>query len=376
MAGAKKKQERKKQRENAKKKINNDKDQESETDENENSFFPMTERSEKAKIMQAKVGGKFAARDKFALSVASMRGEHYKRKRKEISNLKKYRLEKDADATALKKLQEDRWYEFWKARSVEVVKGSVATPPMSANFYHMIEIMENEVSVLQLLFELHDGYYVGFRPTPPDPYAKGGFYIFSNVKLPDFFGASFKIDRSSDYQATHQVMIGLNFLGTMTDELSSVNPKSVNGVSGGIMETPMIVFGEGIRMREFEDFIAENYEGDLVQLAGRLSIFYGNWSCLSKFEESVIKKLIIRSQHFKSSFVDVDRKTNEEDSELDSDSKDDEAAEDDEEADAGCDQDDEELKKEYRRMANREYHRWELILADEDKDLLVELLRL
>ncbi|KAM3370826.1 hypothetical protein ACQJBY_018267 [Aegilops geniculata] len=232
---------------------------------------------------QSKAGGRFKARDNFALAIASMRGKHYKVKRSSISSLPKYRLDKDCDASAFKAFQESRYHDFWKVRSLEVVRGSVATPPDTEELYHMVEIMEGKVSLLQLLFQLYNAYYIGFRPTPPDPNAKGGFYTFSKVVLPDYFGACHKIGRAVDYKASRNVMVGGNSIGIMTTELSAVTPKSVKGVAGDIMETPMIVFGEGIRFCDFQDFIAANIEeGGMVPLTAWLCVLYGNWSCLSK----------------------------------------------------------------------------------------------
>lgn len=70
---------------NNKKKHNHDKYQDSDTDYNESSVFPSRQKSEKTKMGQSRAGGRFKARDDFALAIASMRGKHYKVKRNSIS---------------------------------------------------------------------------------------------------------------------------------------------------------------------------------------------------------------------------------------------------------------------------------------------------
>jgi len=182
------------------------------------------------------------------------------------------------------KLKLEKLKRYGSVKSFDIEGLSPVTPPTELDTYQIIDITrpsdtdpEKEVSVAQILSRETENYFCGVRPTPADPTAAGGFFVFSNIVLPWFFGECYRMSCSSRYKTIESIEICVDSIKSLVEEILSLTVHNCKHIS-----TYTITLFE-IGMQGPVDLLQTNFDlGLIISLTNEVLFDMRNWSYFSK----------------------------------------------------------------------------------------------
>lgn len=209
-----------------------------------------------------------------------------------IRDIPRFSIPENATFEDLVRLKEQRLERFDIVKSFDIESLAVVTPPTNLETFQIIDVTRPSdtdpnkvVSVAQFLFSETNNYFLGARPTPPDPTAKHGFFVFSNVILPGYFGTVHHMSCSSRYSMIDSVKVSITCLPDLVKQillLTIQNCKHISPYMVELLEVGMFLFGEFDRMQPPVDFLSNNFTYLLIFISAEVLVYVRNWSYLSK----------------------------------------------------------------------------------------------
>uniref|UniRef100_A0A453DE52 Uncharacterized protein n=1 Tax=Aegilops tauschii subsp. strangulata TaxID=200361 RepID=A0A453DE52_AEGTS len=235
-------------------------------------------------------GGHDVKRDMLALFEASIRVAS--KRQSKMTDIPHFYLPEKATFADLMKLKMEKLQRYESVKSFDIEGLSPVTPPTELDTYQIIDITrpsdtdpEKAISVAQILSRETDNYFAAVRPTP-DPTAAGGFFVFSNIILPWFFGKCHQMSCSSRYAKIENMQVCRDSIYLLVEEilrLDDENCKHITGYMISLLEIGMFLFGEFPRMQGPVDLLQDNFDLDLIiHLTAEVLFDMRNWSYLSK----------------------------------------------------------------------------------------------